>query len=279
MGLRYRIKVSEVILTVYFKSLNEVLAALYFTACFIVICLISNEFITLMPCFAICILYSIFLKCFKTALFCLPTVVLLVLINPLFNTMGETPLFYVNDNPYTLEALVTGIKAAVMILTLILWFQIAVRCINTERLFHVLSKLFPAISLMLSMIYKSTDDFKLRAKRASVCQKCFIKGNKKRFKRASAVFLSTSQNAFESSVIKGISMTSRGYGNRRKSNVYKVKFRIDDIGVFSLAAAVLAASMFSKGILFAVLFSVLLLIPAVYQIREEVKWHFLKSKI
>lgn len=266
-------------MTVHFKNLNEVLAALYFTVCFIVICLVSNEFITLMPCFVICILYSIFLKCFKTALFCLPTVILLVLINPLFNTVGETPLFYVNDNPYTFEALVTGIKSAVMILTLILWFQIAVRCINSERLFHVLSRVFPAISLMLSMIYKSTSDFKSRAKRASVCQRGFIKGNKKRFKRASAVFLSTSQNAFESSVIKGISMTGRGYGNRRKSNVYKIKVRIDDIVVFSLSALVLTVSIFSKGILFAVLFSASLLIPAVYQIREEIKWHFLKSKI
>ena len=266
-------------MTVHFKNLNEVPAALYFTVCFIVICFISNEFITLIPCFVICIIYSIFLKCFKTALFCLPTVMLLVLINPLFNTIGETPLFYVNDNPYTLEALVTGIKSAVMILTLILWFQIAVRCINTERLFHALSRLFPAISLMLSMIYKSTSDFKLRAKRASACQNGFIKGNKKRFKRASAVFLSTSQNAFESSVIKGISMTSRGYGKRKKSNVFKLKFRIDDVVVFSLSAIILTVSIFSKGILFAVLFSAALLIPAVYQIREEIKWHFLKSKI
>ncbi len=266
-------------MTVHFKGLNEVLAALYFTACFVVICLISDNIAALSVCLVICIIYIIFLKCFKTALFCLPTLILLALINPLFNTVGETPLFYVNDNPYTLEALVGGVKAAVMILTLVLWFQIAVRCINTERLFYAVSKLLPTISLMLSMIYKSTSDFKIRSKKAAICQKGFIKGNKKRIKRASAVFLTTSQNAFESSVIKGISMTGRGYGRRKKSNVFKFKLRLDDIIIFLISAVVLSMCAFTNGTLFITLLSAALLIPAVYQIREEIKWHFLKSKI
>lgn len=266
-------------MTVHFKGLNEVLAALYFTVCFVVICLVSDNITALSLCLVICIIYSIFLKCFKTALFCLPTLTLLVLINPLFNTVGETPLFYVNDNPYTLEALMGGIKAAVMILTLILWFQIAVRCINTERLFYAASKLFPTISLMLSMIYKSTNDFKIRSKKAAICQKGFLKGNKKRIKRASAVFLTTSQNAFESSVIKGISMTGRGYGRHKKSNVFKCKLRRDDIIIFSISAVVLSMCAFANGKLFIAVLSAALLIPAVYQIREEIKWHFLKSKL
>lgn len=203
----------------------------------------------------------------------------MILINPLFNTIGETPLFYVNDNPYTLEALTTGIETGIMILTLILWFQIAVRFINTERLFFDLSKVLPSISLMLSMIFKSTSDFLSRARKTSACQKSFIKGDKKRFKRASAIFLATSQNAFESSVVKGISMTGRGFERRGKSNVYRIRLRTDDFVVFLATAIILTLCVFLNGVAFVALFSVALLIPAIYQLGEDVKWHFLKSKI
>ena len=50
----------------------------------------------------------------KTTLGLLPVFIILTVINPLLNTLGTTPLFYLGSRPYTLEALLYGAVTACM---------------------------------------------------------------------------------------------------------------------------------------------------------------------
>ena len=60
--------------------------------------------------------------------FMLPLLLLTALLNPAFNHAGVTILTYLpNGNPITLEAVLYGIAAAVMLVTVIGWFS----CYNT----------------------------------------------------------------------------------------------------------------------------------------------------
>lgn len=269
-------------MTLHFRSLNELAAVCYFIISFVLICISAQNFMYLIPCFVICIFYSVFLECFKTALFCLPTVALLILLNPLFNHTGSTPLFYVNDDPYTLEALMLGVRSGITALTLILWFQIASKLLNSNRVFHLLSRILPTTALMLSMIYKSTHDLKRRSEEVSSCRKSFIKEQKgvmKSIKLLSAELLAVSQNALEGSVIKGISMRGRGFECRGKTSVYKMKLKRDDGIVFCTAVAMLFTYLLTGNTASVISLCILLLLPALFQLKEELKWHYLKSKI
>lgn len=267
-------------MTIHFKNLNEISGVFYFLISSVLITLSADDFNLLIPCFMICILYGIFLECFKTALFCLPGVILLVLLNPLFNHTGNTPLFYVNDDPYTLEALIVGIRYGMIMLSLIIWFQASFRALSLNRVFHLLSKILPTTALMLTMIYKSTNDINARREEVSSCQKSFLKPQKgviKKIKLLSAELLAVSQNALEGSVIKGISMSSRGFELKGKTSVYKISLKRDD-HIFICVSLVLLLFYFI-GVAKNVFICVFLLLPAIYQIKEEIKWHFLQSKI
>ena len=268
-------------MTVHLKKLNELLAAIYFTAAFALICANSSDLNAMLLCLLVCGIYGIIAKCFKPALFCLPLAAAMAIVNPLFNHMGNTPLFYVNDNPYTLEALLTGISSAVLMLNLVLWFSIAVRCIDSQRFFALMSRIFPTVSLMLSMIFKSSGDMKKRLEFTSLCQKGFL-GEKKalrhRIKTANAVLLASSANALESSVVKGVSMNSRGFMNRKKTSVYKLCFRFDDALVFVFAFVILSLGFIVKTTAREAFLCLSLCTPAAYQIKEELKWRYLRSK-
>ena len=61
-------------------------------------------------------------KGWKTIAGLLPFFVILTAINPLFNTLGATPLFYLFGRPYTLEALLYGGARAGMFVIVVLWF-------------------------------------------------------------------------------------------------------------------------------------------------------------
>ena len=54
-------------------------------------------------------------KGWKTLLNLLPVFMILTAINPLFNTLGATPLFHLGSRPYTLEALFYGAALASMV--------------------------------------------------------------------------------------------------------------------------------------------------------------------
>ena len=59
-----------------------------------------------------------------TLLYMIPTLVITALLSPVFNHQGGTILAYFPDgNPLTLESVLYGVSAAVMLITVISWFS------------------------------------------------------------------------------------------------------------------------------------------------------------
>jgi len=166
--------------------------------------------------------YAIYLNGKKAArmalLFMIPMLLLTALLNPLFNHHGITILAYLpNGNPLTLESILYGIAAAVMLITVLSWFS----CFNTvmtgDKLVYLFGRLIPALSLILAMALRLVPRFFSQIKLISNAQKCIgrdvTNGNllqkaKHGIKIISILITWSLENAIETAD----SMKSRGYG-------------------------------------------------------------------
>ena len=87
----------------------------------------------------------------QTLLFMLPMIILTTLINPLLNHQGITILAYLpSGNPLTLEAMLYGLCASVMIINVIFWFTFYNEVMTSDKFIYLFGKIIPSMSLILS---------------------------------------------------------------------------------------------------------------------------------
>ena len=90
----------------------------------------------------------------------LPVVILTALINPVFSHQGVTILRYLpSGNPLTLESILYGIAAAVMLVTVLCWFSSFNRIMTSDKMIYLFGRLAPYLSIVLSMTLKFLPEF------------------------------------------------------------------------------------------------------------------------
>lgn len=244
-------------------------------------------------------------KALKTLMFALPMVLFVAIINPLFNHNGNTPFLYLNGMPLTVEALVYGLITALMLVCSLLWFDNMNSVLSGDKLNFLLGKIMPTISLLVSMIFKSINQLKNELKKIVSVQKSFgvstdAQTTKGKISSGSAILSTLTSNALEKSVDTAISMRSRGFGLSKRTSFGRHKFTKHDfilLGVMALTMAITVAIYFSSdfhfnvfpeisklefhtaSILTYITYSIFLLIPTIFNIKEEIKWHSIISKI
>ena len=103
--------------------------------------------------------------CFSAAVFVFGTV-----LNPVFNHGGETVLFFLNENPITMEALVYGALSSAGIVSVIYWFRAFSLVMTGDRLLYVFGALSPKMALVLSMALRYIPLFSRQAEKTSEAQ-------------------------------------------------------------------------------------------------------------
>lgn len=88
---------------------------------------------------------------------------LIILINPLTNHRGTHILFYLSDNPITLEAFLYGVSTSVMIFSMFMAFLVFNALIDSERFLFLFAKFFPKIGFITNMSIRYTSVFQKRA--------------------------------------------------------------------------------------------------------------------
>ena len=104
--------------------------------------------------------YDIYLKGRKAVRFAvmglLPMAAVAALINPAFNHEGATILTYLpSGNPLTLESMLYGVAAAVMLASVVLWFSSYNEVMTSDKFVYLFGRVIPALSLVLSMALRS----------------------------------------------------------------------------------------------------------------------------
>ncbi len=221
--------------------------------------------------------------------------------NPLFSHNGATPLFFLNGNAVTLEALCYGMMMGVTLVAVLLWCSAYSRVMNMEGFLYLFGKAIPQIALMLSMAIAFIPRFIRHMRRVSAAQKSMgmylDDGYVGKVKGAMRVFQATVAWSVENSIETSMSMKARGYGMSKKRTSYTLfKFRQSDVQLMVLICVLLCMTLvgIASGemsfnfyprvsnvnlspcaIMTYVSFGVLIFLPAVVEVKEKLTWNVL----
>ncbi len=249
------------------------------------------------------IIYAVSINGKKSLMFllkyCLPMILLTAFINPAFNHEGATTLlFFPNGNPLTLESILYGFSAGVMIITTLLWFSSFNRVMTTDKFIYLFGKVIPALSLILSMSLRFVPKFKSQMQTVTEAQRSMGRDVSngslfERTKTAIHIFSIMITWSLENAIETADSMKSRGYGLRGRTafSVYRFDERdkytlawLSFCGLFIIAGAILSAFGFRyfpdiryaafdmTTIPFYCVYSALCITPVILNLKEERKW-------
>ena len=239
-------------------------------------------------------------KGLKTIRWLLPLFVVLTAMNPLFNTLGETPLFRLFGRPYTAEALLYGGALAGMFVVVILWFGCYNRVLTSDKFTCLFGNLIPAISLLLVMVFRLVPNFIRKTKQIIGARKSIGKGAgqsaKEKLTQGVTVLDTLTGWALEGSVVTGDSMRARGYGSAKRTSFMIYKMTPSDWVLLGVMVALLAltvtaaclgqmAAEFVPALQLAdtswgvAAYGCYLLIPTVLHVKEAIQWRISRSKI
>lgn len=290
-----------------FASYHPFTVAIYFLSIFVIVMFSANP-VFLSASLVGGILFFIkaqphikFLKEF-TAYFILFALVSLT--NPLFSHRGVTVLFFLNANPVTLEALLYGVNASIMIIAVMQWFKCFNLVMTDDKLLHLFGKISPKTALIISSALRFVPLFKAQAKKIKESQRAMGMFSSDawldKIKSTMRVYSVLITWALENAVDTGISMKARGYGLKGRSHFSIFSFGKADalllITVAFLDAYIFAVSStglldftfypkvsFNSPNVFGVTaflgFFVLCLIPFIIEVKEDLRWKYYKSKI
>lgn len=241
----------------------------------------------------------------KTILFSIPIFLIIAISNPIFSHRGVTPLFYVNNNPITLESVMYGLSMAAMIITVIFWFSSYSEIMTSDKFISLFGMVSPNIALVISMTLNTVPRMRKQIVEISNSQKTMgmytSSGSMMKRARSSLRILSILITwALENGINTADSMRSRGYGLRGRSSYSIFKFKKDDFLVlltiillsslciygemaniinFSYYPYISKIDVSSFSIILYVSYFSLLILPVIIQIKETIKWRLSISKI
>ena len=167
-------------------------------------------------------------------------------LNPVFVHRGATPLFFIGDNAYTLEALVYGAAAAANVLAVLGLSVVFSRLLTSDKLFYLVGRLSPKAGLMLSATMRYIPMLTRRALSTSVSRRAAGLAGDGRLLEGGRVFLSVGAGALETSVETAMTMRSRGWGSRRGRLYSRFRLRAADFVSLAVIALLTAASILTR---------------------------------
>lgn len=169
---------------------------------------------------------------FKRIFFYIGLFVIISFTNPIFSHRGSTILFFLNNNPITLEAFVYGINIALMLIAVLLWGNACTWTMTSDKYLYLFGRLTPNLSLVLSMALRYIPLLRRQATKVNNTQVAlglYSKNNyidkiKDRMRVYSIILTWSMENAIDTSD----SMRARGYGMGKRSQFTMFKMSIND---------------------------------------------------
>ena len=237
---------------------------------------------------------------------CLPVFLLTALFNPAFSHEGVTILLYLpTGNPLTLESILYGVSAGVLLVTVMVWFMNSSRVITSDKFIYLFGRVIPALSLVLSMTLRFIPKFKSQLAAVVEAQRSIGRDISqgsllRRMKLAVSVLSIMITWALENAMDTADSMKGRGYGlpGRTAFSIYRLDDRDKSALAFLLLCAFClvmgtAASAFSfryspsiragawtpLALSFQLVYTALCAMPILLNAFEERKWKSIHSKM
>ena len=204
--------------------------------------------------------YDLYLNGKKAAGFTLkymvPMLLLTALINPTFSHEGVTILWYFpNGNPLTLESILFGGAAALMLVAVVLWAACYNTVMTSDKFVYLFGRVIPALSLVLSMTLRFVPKFRAQIHSVSESQRCVGRDISngtvlQRLKNGVTILSIMVTWTLENAIETADSMRGRGYGlpGRTAYSIYRFDER-DRYTLLWLAfcGVTIVAAWISKG--------------------------------
>ena len=222
--------------------------------------------------------------------FYLPLFLLVAVTNPLFSHNGVTPLFFMNGNPVTLEAVVYGVFISVMVVGVLFWCKCYNEIMTEDKFLYLFGRIVPMFKRQMKNVSRAQKAMGLYSQKSYVDR---LRGGIRVF---TAMISWSLQNPMELSS----SMRARGYGLHGRTNFSLFKFGARDAAVLLsgllLFAAVLIGvgsgsidftfypeigkiSLSLKSLITYISFFILSFLPFFIEVKENLKWKYYISKI
>jgi len=255
-------------------------------------------------------IYSVMLKGKKQVktnlIYMLPMLITMALINPAFNHEGITIIEYLpSGNPLTLESIIYGLCAAIMIVSVICHFSCYNEVMTSDKFIYLFGKIIPAMSLIISMTLRFVPKFVAQFKVVTNAQRCMGRDVSngsiiKRAKNGLNILSIMTTWSLENAIETADSMKGRGYGipGRTAFSVFSFDKRdrkalifILFLGIYTFTGNMMgeiAFVYFPKvnmtditpfGISVFVSYLLLCIFPVIIELWEVRKWNALRSKI
>ena len=292
-----------------FKRFHPIVNLLYF------VCVIGFSCTFLHPlCLIIslsgAITYLVLLKgvksAMKTLLFVFFCFISTAIINPLFSHEGMTILCYFESgNPLTLESIIYGLCSGGMLSCVLCHFLCFNEVMTSDKFIYLFGKIFPSLSLILSMTLRFVPRFLSQLKVIAKSQKCLGRDVSEgtlfeRVKYGLSILSAMISWALENGIETADSMKARGYGQKGRTAFSIFTFEVrDKIALFVLlflGSIVLFGSIcgeihfstfpmikfsemsvFSLGVFIS--YFLLCFCPVSLELWEVRRWKLLRSKI
>ncbi len=229
-----------------------------------------------------------------------------IIINSLVSHGGITVITYLPDgNPLTLESVIFGFAAAILMSAVFNWFYSVNRVMTSDRIIYLFGRFSPKTALLISMTLNFISRFKIQLNSVRSAQYTMGKDIKNgtpitRIKNGIRIFSAMIQWSLENSVDTADSMRSRGYGLKKRTcfTLFRIVPKDIIMSAATLISDIYITASFMAGSLdysyypcfeipaanfftisaYAV-FGTICLLPLIIDITEDGKWKYIRSKI
>lgn len=290
-----------------FSRVHPIVTTAYFLSILLFSMFVMNpvmELLTLLGALLYCAAITSKGEKLRDLRFYLFLLLLMTVTNPLFSHNGRTPLFFINGNAVTVEAIAYGAAMGVMVTGVMLWCKGYSHLMTSDKFVYLFGRALPKLSLVLSTALRYVPMLKRQARKVQRAQRAMglyasdsYADRVRAYLRVLSVLISWSlENAVETSR----SMAARGYGQKGRTNYSNFTFRRRDAGllggVLVLDGGVLGGLLLGRlnffyypaltgtpltplGLLAYVCYGILALLPVSIELEETIHWNCSKSKI
>ncbi len=213
---------------------------------------------------------------------------------------GITPLFFLNDQAVTLEAVTKGLVIAGAVVAVSFWIKSYFEIFTTNKVLAVLTKVSAGLAIYVSMLWRFIPLFKIKWREKQMAQRGVgyykVSSRVEKLRRAFALWRQTLVQTVEFIFIKPDVMKARGFGVTKARTQYKIMrftrrdalltaglilFLLYYIGYFSIHRTLYYPEIIHRVLLVwdYIAIGLLMLLPFLYEAKESVKWRYLQSKI
>ena len=238
-----------------------------------------------------------------------PLFLVITAFSPLLNTLkdpqGGHVVCMLFGRYITWELLCNGAMLSAMFLAMVLWFLCYSHVMTGDKFTTLFAPLLPALSLLLVMVLRLVPAYGRKAKQIITARQCIGLGGSggkgQALRGAMANLSALTAWALEGAIVTADSMRSRGYGAAKRTNFRLYRFSLSDGLLLALMAALAAVTAAAAAMGYAraefvpavyiagsntllgaaglITWAVLLLLPTILHLWEDMTWRILRSKI